>query len=236
MAETRSGNPDDPVRIDGKFIILGWGSLIWDIEHQGAEKFYERVDCKKPEEWHTADGLKLPIEFSRVSSKCPRKKILTLVIDETQSDSLCPVKFAVSTRTALNEVIRDLRRREGTIRNRIGNWCKRSGLHELWESNEPARQIAEWADRSGCQGIVWTALESNYQCSDLVSPDHKPFSPENAADHLLRMRGEDETAFCKAVEYIAKAPVTTSLRRYLETQNWYTEARNDALISGRNSR
>ena len=96
-----------------KIAILGWGSLIWDKESEKGKEF----DCWYESKWEQAKDLKLPLEFSRISTS--RKKALTLVIDN-ENGTKCCVYYALSKLKRLEDTICNLQRREGTGYEDIG--------------------------------------------------------------------------------------------------------------------
>src|SRR5579885_2650065 len=82
------------------FAILGWGSLLWE----GGAEF---------DKWHgdwRFDGPKVPLEFSRISDS--RLGALTLVLD-AEHGAQVPVAWCVSKRKYAEDVVADLRCREG---------------------------------------------------------------------------------------------------------------------------
>ena len=175
--------------------ILGWGSLIWDQESEQAKAFEESCRGK----WKLAEGLELPLEFSRISKS--RAFALTLVIDKKHGTD-CTVQYIESKRAELNDVICDLRCREGTVWKHIGYWkdSKENSGHLFSD------RIGEWAKKATLDAVVWTALQNNY--SDIKEEE---FSLDNAMRHLrgLSCEGKHE-----ARKYLTNAPdeVKTKLR------------------------
>lgn len=110
------------------FAILGWGSLLWDIDSPKGKVFLSTLKHKHPN--HTCKrtdaikrpdgGLRLNLEFSRVSATI--KGALTLVIDPVHCtyDDRSPVYYAEAHRISINEVVNDLASREGTAVANIG--------------------------------------------------------------------------------------------------------------------
>jgi cation transport regulator ChaC len=183
--------------------ILGWGSLLWDPrpdfdEHHGPWQY---------------DGPDLPIEFSRVSET--RGKSLTLVIDEAHG-SPCQVAYAVSERSTPDDVIADLRCREGTTLARIGYYFADDSRKQS-QPQKVLEAIAAWARTKAFGVVVWTDLKSNFQRKSL---HQKPFSVENAIDHLQSLGADGKV---KAAEYVWRAPdfVTTPLRSALQLEPWF---------------
>ena len=182
--------------------ILGWGSLLWDREKVEAKMFDETCEGQ----WDFAEGLELPLEFSRISES--RGQALTLVID-SEHGTYCTVQYISSNRKDLNDAICDLRCREGTVRRHIGYWSNdgRSSDHSYSD------RISEWANRENFDAVVWTALPSNYH-----REKGKTFSVANALCHLKALSPEGKR---KAEEYMRKAParIRTKLRDNVETES-----------------
>ena len=104
------------------FAILGWGSLLWDTDSPKGKELLSTLIHKHPSNtWARTDpikrpdgGLKLNLEFSRVSST--RNGALTLVIDRVHckyDDRSC-VYCAETQRTSIDEVVKDLAARDET--------------------------------------------------------------------------------------------------------------------------
>jgi hypothetical protein len=138
-----------------------------------------------------------------------RAGCLTLVIDE-QHGANVTTRFALSTRTNLDDAIADLRTREGTSSDRIGY------VNLLRNTERPyARQqhphacdtIKAWAQAQRLDAVVWTALPSNF-----AEVAQRPFSVETAIQHLKALT---EPATSHALEYLRRAPeeVMTTLRK-----------------------
>jgi hypothetical protein len=177
-----------------KIAILGWGSLIWDPRGLPTKG-----------DWQ-CNGPKLPIEFSRISGTR-----LTLVIDFEHGD-IVSTRYIQSSRSDLGDAVRDLRCREGTVREHIGFIDL---PHEICSSKEfpkhetASLEIGRWLEHSGFEAVVWTALPSNFK-----KKKGTRFSPEAAIQHLDSL---SESEQLEAFRYINKAPeeVATSLRTQL---------------------
>ena len=191
-----------------RIAILGWGSLIWDTDTEKGKEFARR--CRG--QWAIAQGLELPLEFSRVSES--RSHALTLVIDEKHG-TRCRVSYAMSKREALNDAICDLRSREGTTWKNIGCWTARRGTPRLDATQE---RIGAWAGKSGFDAVVWTALESNFAKQNKANATE--FSVENAIRHIENLSREGKA---RAAEYVWRAPdeIMTALREQLQTGPWF---------------
>jgi hypothetical protein len=181
--------------------ILGWGSLLWECESE-----FDRWH----DEWRF-DGPVIKIELSRVSSS--RLNALTLVVDlvhgvETQ------VAWCLSRRRHPEDVVADLRAREGTIMRNIGRVLL--GSNPI-PDEQPAKDIATWAHAQKIDGVVWTQLASNFE-----SEVKQPFSVAEAVAYIRRLPPAGKA---KAAEYIWRAPefVRTPVRTALQKEPWFVE-------------
>lgn len=186
-----------------KIAILGWGSLLWDKQ----PAFDDCHGAWEPE------GPELRIEFSRVSST--RGGALTLVIDPDHG-SACRVSYALSTRRAPEDVICDLRCREGTTRKNIGYYFT-DGTAEQARDEATLNAVKAWALAKGIDVTVWTDLPSNFELKT-----GKPFSLPDALAHI---EGLNPVAKESATEYVSCAPVfvQTALRAALEAAPWFKQ-------------
>jgi hypothetical protein len=178
-----------------KIAILGWGSLISDSRGLATSG-----------QWQL-NGPKLPIEFSRISDDGR----LTLVID-AEHGRIVSTRYIESSRADLGDAIGDLRRREKTIRKRIGFIDLRheiSSAKEFPEHAVASAAIYAWLEHSGFDAVIWTALPSNFQ-----QKRNQPFSPEAAARYLDSLSKFEQI---NAFKYINGAPidVITPLRTLL---------------------
>jgi hypothetical protein len=186
-----------------RIAILGWGSLLWDKRPE----FDEHHDS-----WEV-NGPELKIEFSRVSQT--RCGALTLVIDASNGTD-CRVAYARSKRRDPEDVICDLRSREGTTRSNIGYYFADKTRSQSKDSQTLAA-VKAWATANAIEVVVWTDLLSNFQklCG-------QPFSVAAALAHL---RSLDPAAKSGAAEYVWRAPtfVNTPLRTALEAEPWFKQ-------------
>lgn len=181
-----------------KIVILGWGSLIWDPR-----------DLPHQEPW-LDDGPKLPLEFSRIS----KDRRLTLVIDAVNGE-LCNTLYSYSPQILLADAARDLTRREGTNPKYIGYYDHRtqvSSIKEFGDQFDIKDTLSSWCDRKAVDGVVWTALPSNFD-----GRFHMAFSMEHAMTYLRSLAKNDLN---KALEYFYKAPeqIDTPLRRRVKRE------------------
>lgn len=184
----------------GRFAILGWGSLIWDPQ-----------DLELATEW-MLDGPSLKLEFSRLSRS--RGGALTLVIDPVHGEANT-VLYALSARSAVEDVISDLRRREITSAERIGFFDVPSGRQRCNADPSAAAGLRMWTRAKHLQGTVWTDLSSNF-CEERGCG----FSIDAAAQYLLY--DLHEPGLSRAKEYVRRTPteISTPLRRRLENERW----------------
>lgn len=185
--------------------ILGWGSLIWE----------SRPDFDDQHLAWESDGPTLPLEFSRVSRT--RLGALTLVLDRAAGQR-CRVAHARSKRSDPEDVICDLRSREGTVRRHIG-YLYTNGSRSRGREAELVEAICTWAQGRTIDAVVWTDLPSNFQetCGSA-------FSVEGAIRHVASLSSEGKA---RASEYVWRAPefVDTPLRRALQAQSWFEPPR-----------
>ena len=195
-----------------RYAVIGWGSLIWDLEI-----LTPHVELP----WRMQAGPALPMEFSRISAK--RKLALAVCLDSEQGD-LCPTHAVPSRRSEIGHVIEDLAARERAPVARIGAVCLRSGYTQ--GRNVFSWMVKEWCRQHDWQGAVWTDLTSNFD-----EQENRMFSVLNGVDYLKRLEGE---SLNEAVRYISHAPSTTNtpLRRALDRDPWWqSEKRRLGLMA-----
>jgi hypothetical protein len=184
--------------------ILGWGSLLWE----GGSDFDRRHD-----DWQY-DGPSLEIEFSRISGT--REGALTLVID---SEFGCPmtVAWCLSKRQRVNETMEDLRLREGTSLEHIGDLIV--SQHCRGHRSVAEFSIVTWAREKGLDAVIWTALERNFENRIKV-----PFSVDSAVSYI---KGLGASPRAKAIEYVLRAPnfVQTPVRSALQRESWFGQTK-----------
>jgi len=173
--------------------ILGWGSLLWDVQNNQAFDGLHH-------EWHY-DGPIIKLEFSRISQS--RNAALTLVVD-SQHGSPCKVAWSFSTRNTLPQAKEDLRVREGTNDTMIHSLRTSDTLPK---DNDLYQAIQQWATDKSIDYVIWTGLPSNFQ----------NFSLQAAQSHIRRL---DAIGRAKTAEYVSNAPsfVQTKLRTLLQTE------------------
>jgi hypothetical protein len=192
----------------GPIAILGWGSLLWDLDDLAP-----RVEGP----WALRAGPRLPMEFSRISPK--RRMGLTLALDPDMGVP-CATHAIRSRRSLLAEARADLAARERAPLGRIG-WASADG----GESRLPAvaHAVADWCAAGGWAGAVWTDLEPNF-----AEHAGRAFSVEAGVAYLRSLAGE---SLGEAHRYIRNAPSTvrTPLRRALARDAWWRGLRGQVL-------
>ena len=189
--------------MDRQIAIIGWGSLIWDLEN-----LVPHVHGS----WQMRKGPELPLEFSRVSPK--RKKALAVCVDPMDGVP-CFTCVITSKRTTVAEAQTDLARRERAPQGFIGTFDAESG--QSHGRPQIAFKIAQWCQVNGWAGAVWTDLHPTFTATTGLM-----FSTEAGRDYLRSLDGE---GLDEAVRYIERAPATTNtrLRRHLRDDSWWQE-------------
>ena len=193
------------------YAILGWGSLIWDLDDLAPH-------VRGP--WAMGAGPALPMEFTRVSPK--RKRALVVCLDPEHGAG-CATSVIASARGDIGAAVTDLARRERAPEQRIGAVCLASG-QARGSSPEIVECVRRWCVAEGWAGAVWTGLSSNFE-------DHlgEVFSVPRAVSYLRTLTGD---SLDEAVRYIENAPAATDtpLRRALAAEEWWCgEARRLGL-------
>jgi hypothetical protein len=187
----------------GPIAILGWGSLLWDLDD---------LASKVEGGWTRGAGPRLPMEFSRVSAK--RRMGLVVCLDAAVGVP-CATHAIRSRRLRLDEAVADLAARERAAVDRIG-WAEAGGRGA---SRLPpvARTVAAWCARHGWAGAAWTDLEPNF-----AAHAGRAFS---VADGIGYLKGLTGGSLAEAHRYIRNAPPTTRtpLRRALARDAWWRD-------------
>jgi hypothetical protein len=193
----------------GRYMVLGFGSLIWDLE-------ILTPHVKLP--WHMSRGPALPMEFSRVS---PKRLMGLAVVLDPENGSDCLTHAVASGRDDVHAVAEDLRRRERASDIKfIGAVCVRTDFVRAHHSRI-SETVRRWCGDVNAAGAVWTDLPGNFS-------EHtgNPFSLGAARTYLQTLRGD---SLREAVRYIDNAPVETDtpLRRMLAADPWWAELPRD---------
>lgn len=185
----------------GRIAILGWGSLLWDLDD---------LAPKVAGPWAMRAGPRLPMEFSRISAK--RKLGLVLCLDP-DTGAPCATHAIASIRHEISAARADLAARERAPAGRIG-WADPSGKGET-RLPELLPLIGAWCREAGWTGAVWTDLEPNFRETTGSS-----FSVPEGLGYLRGLAGE---SLAEAHRYIRSAPLATRtpLRRALVRDPWW---------------
>ncbi|SOH94767.1 hypothetical protein SAMN06273572_105191 [Monaibacterium marinum] len=183
-----------------RIAILGWGSLIWDIEN--LEPFVTG-------DWQMSGGPALPMEFSRVS---PKRKMGLAVCLDPEVGALCATHVIRSTRTDVQQAARDLAARERAPMDRIGWATAQECFGRLPAVNS---RVMQWCAQGDYDAALWTDLEPTFHESQ-----GQDFTVLRAIEYLKTLRGEQIE---EAYRYIQEAPPTTMtpLRRALQNDPWW---------------
>ena len=185
-----------------KIAIIGYGSLIWDLDD---------LEPKVDGHWRRGTGPEMPIEFARVSPK--RKLGLVLVIHEDVPQA-SKTSYLMSQRDSLEQAVIDLAARERTDAKHIG-YATRSGQQFSRTKTIPPN-VTEWLDEAGLDAAVWTDLDGNFD-------DHtgETFSHQAGLSYLRSLSGE---SLYEAWRYITYAPheTDTPFRRFLKSDDWWS--------------
>lgn len=191
--------------LEGRIAVIGWGSLIWDLDN---------LAPFVTGEWMMGAGPSLPFEFTRVSPK--RKMGLAVCLDYVNGDP-CPTNAILSKTADIDQAAEELRSRErakiidyiGMIHPTTG--ARRSSIPEVADIFE------DWCRKTGATGAVWTDLGGNFE-----EDRGAPFSVPSGIAYLKTLQGE---SLIEAVRYIEYAPAATDtpLRRALTKDGWWRE-------------
>ena len=190
----------------GRIAILGWGSLLWDLDD---------LAPKVTGDWALRAGPRLPMEFSRIS---PKRRMSLVVCLDPDEGTRCATHVIRSRRAALAEAVSDLAARERAPLHRIG-WVRASGRGES-RMPEVVAEVGAWCEAEGWAGAVWTDLEPNF-----LTTTGEVFS---VAAGLTYLRGLEGESLAEAQRYIRRAPWTTRtrLRRALSADPWWRGLRS----------
>ncbi len=184
-----------------RYAIIGWGSLIWDLEI---------LTPHVTGDWLMGKGPLLAMEFTRVS---PKRKMGLAVCLDPEHGAPCSTHVITSARDTLQPAIADLAARERAPLDRIGGVCLATGATH--GRAEIAAVVRDWCQAHNWHGAVWTDLLTNY-------PEMRgeAFSISRAMAYLKTLTGE---SLDEAVRYIDNAPAQTDtpLRRALAGDPWW---------------
>jgi hypothetical protein len=184
--------------------IIGWGSLLWDLDN--LSPFVQG-------DWAMNAGPRLPLEFSLISRK--RLGALALAIDEKHG-AYSPSSLILSMHSDIVEARSNLAARERTALDGIG-FIDLAQQSDYSISLTTKTLISPWLRQSGLQGAVWTDSPPNFE-----NHTSQTFSVENAKRYL---RSLNESSLREAKRYITKAPigVQSPLRLSLAQETWWQD-------------
>lgn len=193
-----------------RIAILGWGSLIWDLDDLAPH-------VAGP--WSLRAGPRLPMEFSRISVK--RRMGLVVALD-AEAGRPCATHAVRSARGDLGAAVADLAARERAPLDRVG-WATATGLGR---GRLPGVRVAvaDWCAAAGWDAAVWTDLEPNFEAMTGA-----PFSVPAGIAYLRGLAGD---SLAEAHRYIRNAPATTRtpLRRALARDAWWRDLARDHVV------
>ena len=197
-----------------RIAILGWGSLIWDLDNLAP--FVEG-------QWAMRGGPAFPLEFSRVS---PKRLMGLAVCIDPEAGQDCPSHAIASRRRSVAEARADLAARERAPLDLIGAVCMVEGTR----LGRSATSVAAWCAATGAAGAVWTDLRPNF-----AETAGGSFSAEAGERYLQGLAGD---SFAEALRYIEFAPgeTDTPLRRRLAAAPWWREAAANLRPGGAQAR
>lgn len=180
--------------------IIGWGSLIWDLEI---------LTPHVAGHWHMEAGPQLPMEFSRVS---PKRKLGLAVCLDPVAGVPCKTHVIRSKRRNIHEAIQDLQARERAPDGLIGAY---HANFQHGRMPEVVTRVQAWCKAKGWDGAVWTDLEPNFEARTA-----RVFTVAEAIRYLKTLRGE---SLEEAYNYIQNAPAQTAtpLRAALAKDAWW---------------
>ncbi|MBL1436986.1 MAG: hypothetical protein COB08_012430 [Rhodobacteraceae bacterium] len=183
-----------------KIAIIGWGSLIWDLEI---------LTPHVAGEWHMEGGPRLPMEFSRVS---PKRKLGLVVCLDPKAGVPCKTHIIRSTRENIHDAISDLQARERAPDGLIGAY---HADFQHGRMPDVVARVQKWCAQMGWDGAVWTDLEPNFEAHTM-----RGFSVAEGICYLKTLGGE---SLEEAYAYIENAPVQTAtpLRAALAKDAWW---------------
>lgn len=182
--------------------IIGYGSLIWDLDD---------LEAHVAGPWQRGAGPCLPVEFARISPK--RKQALVLVVDDA-AEAPSPTSVIASARAQLDDAVTDLARRERCPPEKLGIAVK-GGRHRIGRSAPAMAAVEAWLANSLFDAVVWTELDGNF-----THITGETFSLIAAEAYLRTLAGESLAEAWRYIEY-APEETDTPLRRHMRAQNWW---------------
>lgn len=190
-----------------RIAILGWGSLIWDLE---------TLTPHTTGDWLMEAGPRLPMEFSRIS---PKRKLGLVVCLDPLVGVDCMTNVIRSTKSDISHTIDDLAARERAPLDLIGA-VHSDGLQK-GRMPEVCDAVSVWCETNGWDGAVWTDLEPNF-----FDYTNQSFSIDAGLAYLRTLSGEN---LIEAHNYIESAPhqTRTPLRTALSEDAWWQRLKED---------
>ena len=184
-----------------RIAILGWGSLIWDLEILAPHTSGD---------WLMEAGPRLPMEFSRIS---PKRKLGLVVCLDPVLGVECTTNVIQSTKYDITHTIDDLATRERAQLGLIGA-VHADGLQK-GRMPDVCTAVADWCEANGWDGAVWTDLEPNF-----FEYTKRDFTIDAGLTYLRTLSGEN---LIEAHNYIESAPhqTQTPLRAALAKDAWW---------------
>jgi hypothetical protein len=198
------------MRAPDRIAILGWGSLLWDLDD---------LAPKVEGSWRIRAGPRLPMEFSRIS---PKRKMGLVVCLDPAAGVACPTHAIRSRRERVAEAVTDLAARERAPPGRIG-WATAEGTG-AGRMPEVVAAVTDWCRAGGWAAAVWTDLEPNFRATTGVA--------FGVAEGCAYLRGLEGASLIEAHRYIRNAPRTTRtpLRRALAADPWWRGLRGSLPV------
>lgn len=196
----------------GAVAILGWGSLLWDLDD---------LAPKVAGPWDLRAGPRLPMEFSRIS---PKRAMSLVVCLDPEHGIGCATHAIRSTRGDVTEAIADLAARERAPLGRIG-WADAAGLG-AGRMPEVVALVGAWCRERGWAAAVWTDLEPNFR--------EATGAAFTVTEGVAYLRTLGDASLGEARRYIRQAPSTTRtpLRRALACDPWWRGLRDRTSLRG----
>ena len=184
-----------------RIAILGWGSLIWDLEI---------LTPHTTGSWLMEHGPRLPMEFSRIS---PKRKLGLVVCLDPVAGVECTTNVIQSTKSDISHTIDDLAARERAPLGLIGavhcNRLRKGRMPDVCSA------VADWCEANSWDGAVWTDLEPNF-----FEYTKRDFTIDAGLTYLRALPSEN---LVEAHNYIESAPhqTRTPLRAALAQDTWW---------------
>jgi len=200
------------VALTDRIAILGWGSLLWDLDD---------LAPKVTGPWAVRAGPRLSMEFSRIS---PKRAMSLVVCLDPEHGAPCATHAIRSARTEIDAAVADLAARERAPAHRIG-WADAAGRGRS-RMPEVVAAVGAWCAERGWSAAIWTDLEPNFR--------ETTGAAFTVAEGVAYLRTLGDASLGEARRYIRQAPPTTRtpLRRALACDPWWRGLREPAGLTG----